>query len=156
MIGGVKQMITLVFYSFSFLLKRTTWAPLWGPPRSLWSALQTVTKRGDRAGWTCSRLLSSRLGKAATLSWAAGSPAPGPHHLGWFYSCLKALLWLPKLYILLQQTQHLGSIEEPYNALYNTNKHDCYKKIRLQNITLCQTPVDCNFKFWLSKEPERF
>lgn len=87
----------------------------------------------------------SRLGSAATLSGAAGSPVPGPHHPDRFHSCLKTLLWFSKPSTLLQQTQHLGSREGPYNAQYNTNKHDCYKKIRLQNITLCQTPVDCNF-----------
>lgn len=89
--------------------------------------------------------------------WALSSrsPSPGPHCLGWFHSCLSTVMITYAIHPL-QQTQHLSAGEGPYNAPYNTNKHDCYKKIRLQNITLCQTPVDCKFKFWLSQEPGRF
>lgn len=79
--------------------------------------------------------------------WALSSrsPSPGPHCLGWFHSCLSTVMITYAIHPL-QQTQHLSAGEGPYNAPYNTNKHDCYKKIRLQNITLCQTPVDCKFK----------
>lgn len=128
-------------------VKTPAWVPLWSPLMAM--RLSVQWPRGHRQAEP-----ACRGGRGAELSscWVSIPRTTLP---GWFYSCLKTLLWLPKLYIL-QQTQHLGSEEGPYNALYNSNKHDCYKKIRLQNITQRQAPVDCNFKFWLSKEPERF